>query len=272
MLLKLTEQEKLTGVPEQETIEIAIEQIKKNGYIGFESVLSPEQVKELKNAFLPMFNEYIERFGYNTGTNRAQMHLPFLQPFINDYMIANAFAMPVIKAVLGEGVRCTYLASDTACPGSDYQNVHSDMPPLFPELGVALPAYSLVLNIPLVDVNGENGPLEVWPGGTHLDPENTKHTSIDGPMLRAAQSMYSEKIHMPAGSIVIRDIRMWHRGTPNVTNENRTNIALIYNNDWYGAGGSIHVPQEAYDQASKEVKSLFRCERIGVPAKMPWEW
>ncbi|SEO31879.1 phytanoyl-CoA dioxygenase family protein [Paenibacillus sp. OV219] len=272
MLLKLTEQERLTGVPEQETIEIAIEQIKKNGYIGFESVLSAEQIAELKDAFLPMFNEYIERFGYNTGTNRAQMHLPFVQPFINDYMIANAFALPVIKAVLGEGVRATYLASDTACPGSDYQNVHSDMPPLFPDLGVALPAYSLVMNIPLVDVNAENGPLEVWPGGTHLDPENTKHTSIDGPDVRAAKTMYSEKIHMPAGSIVIRDIRMWHRGTPNVTNENRTNIALIYNNDWYGAGGSIHVPQEAYDQASKEVKSLFRCERIGVPAKMPWQW
>ncbi|MBP3965320.1 MULTISPECIES: phytanoyl-CoA dioxygenase family protein [Paenibacillus] len=272
MLLKLTEQEKLTGVPEQETIEVAIEQIRKNGYIGFESVLSKEQVQEIKDAFLPIFNEYIDRFGYNTGTNRAQMHLPFLQPFVNDYMVANAFAMPVINAVLGEGVRCTYLASDTACPGSDYQNVHSDVPPLFPTLGVALPAYSLVMNIPLVDVHEENGPLEVWPGGTHLDPESTKHTSIDGEMLRAAKSMYSEKVYMPAGSVVIRDIRMWHRGTPNRTQENRTNIALIYNNDWYGAGGSIHVPQEAYDQASPAVKSLFRHERVGASVKMPWQW
>ncbi|WP_308637549.1 phytanoyl-CoA dioxygenase family protein [Paenibacillus silvisoli] len=272
MFLTLTEQERATGVLEQEKIEIAVEQIRKNGYIAFEKVLTDEQVQELKDSFLPIFNEYIDRNGYNTGTNRAQMFLPFLRPFTNDYMVANPFAMPVLKGILGEGVRCTYFASDTACPGSDYQNVHSDLPPLFPDLGVALPAYALVLNIPLVDVHEDNGPLEVWPGGTHLDPESTKHTSIDGEMLRAAKGMYSEKVYMPAGSIVIRDIRMWHRGTPNRTQENRTNIALAYHTDWYGAGGSIHVPQEEYDIASKEVKHLFRTERIGVPTKMPWEW
>ncbi|MBD2866996.1 phytanoyl-CoA dioxygenase family protein [Paenibacillus sp. IB182493] len=186
--------------------------------------------------------------------------------------MANAIAMPVIDRVLDDGVRCTYLASDTACPGSDYQNVHSDLPPLFPGLGVSLPVYSLVLNVPLVDVNEENGPLEVWPGGTHLNPDNTEHTAIDGEMVKAATMMHAEKVFMPAGSIVIRDIRMWHRGTPNRTNANRTNVALIYNKDWYGAGGEIHIPQETYDALPPRVRELFRFERIGYAAKMPWEW
>jgi ectoine hydroxylase-related dioxygenase (phytanoyl-CoA dioxygenase family) len=272
MFIQLTNEERSTGKLNRESLEIAVEQVKKNGYIGIERVLTPEQIKEIKTAFDPLFAEYTNRKGFNTGTNRAQMHLPFEEPFCSEYIIAHSIALDVIDALLGEGVRCTYLASDTAGPGSDYQNVHSDLPPLFPNLGVALPVYSLVLNIPLVDVNEDNGPLEVWPGGTHLDPDNTNQTAIDGEMVRAAKTMYSEKVFMPAGSMVIRDIRMWHRGTPNRTDQHRTNIALIYNKDWFGGGGTIQIPQETYDRLSERGKQLFRFEKIGYPVKQPWDW
>ncbi|WP_090824492.1 hypothetical protein [Paenibacillus sp. yr247] len=80
---------------------------------------------------------------------------------------------------------------------------------------------------------------------------------------------YSKKT---SGSIVIRDIRMWHRGTPNRSNYRRTNIALIYNRDWYGSGYSIQIPQEVYDQLPKRSRQLLRSEKIGYPVKMPWEW
>lgn len=272
MRLQLTEEEKKTGALNPQTLKLAVEGVKKNGYVLFEKVLTDEQVAELHSDFIPLFNEYVSKKGYNTGTNRAQMFLPFAAPYTNDYVIANPAAMAVVDAVLGEWCRCVYLASDTAMPGSDYQNVHSDLPPLFPELGVALPPYSLVVNIPLVDVNEENGPLEVWPGGTHLDPENTKHTAIDGETVAAALHMYSEKVLMPAGSVVVRDIRMWHRGTPNKSDAARPNIALIYNRDWYHGGGTIPIPQESYDKLSERGKRLFRTEMIGAPLKMPWEY
>jgi len=272
MFIQLTDEERRTGNLSREHLDIAVEQVKKNGYIGIERVWTAAQIEEVKSAFDPLFGEYTNRKGYNTGTNRAQMHLPFVKPFTEEYLIANPIALDVVDAVLGSGVRCTYLASDTACPGSDYQNVHSDLPPLFPNLGVALPVYSLVLNIPLVDVDADNGPLEVWPGGTHLDPDNTNHTAIDGETVRAAKTMYSEKVFMPAGSMVIRDIRMWHRGTPNRTGGNRTNIALIYNKEWYGGGATIQIPAERYEQLSERARMLFRFEKIGYPAKQPWEW
>ncbi len=272
MFLQLSKEEREQGKLNTESLKIAMEQIRKNGYIGIESVWTEEQLSEIKGAFDPLFHQYTEIKGFNTGTNRAQMHLPFSAPFTSDYLIANAIALDVLEGLLGADMRCTYLASDTAGPGSDYQNVHSDLPPLFPELGVGLPVYSLVLNIPLVDVHAENGPLEVWPGGTHLDPDSTKHTAIDGEMVSAAKTMYSEKIFMPAGSMVIRDIRMWHRGTPNVTNDNRTNIALIYNTSWFGGGASIQIPEENYNKLSNRGKELFRFEKIGYPVKQPWEW
>lgn len=271
MKISISSEERYSFSLDPNTIDIAADQIKKNGYIVIEQVLDEAQIESLKQAFEPLFDEYIKQKGFNTGTNRAQMYLPFREPFCHEYVIANPIALSIIERVIGSECRCSYLATDTACPGSDYQQVHSDTPPLFPELGVSLPSYCLVLNIPLVDVTENNGPLEVWPGGTHLDHEKTTYTELFGPTTNAARYMYSEKLTMKAGSMIIRDIRMWHRGTPNFTETNRTNLALTYTREWFGAGGNLHIPQETYDQLSNRAKQLFRAEKIGAPIRMPWD-
>lgn len=132
-------------------------------------------------------------------------------------------------------------------------------------------------NIPLVDVTEENGPLEIWPGGTHLNPDRANHDTLDGSVnphlhiVRAAAHMHSERVLMPAGSVVVRDIRMWHRGTPNRSDYRRTNLAMIYNRSWYGAGSYIQIPQETYDGLSPKSRELFRTEKIGYPPRLPWE-
>lgn len=272
MIIRINQEHRQNSRLDLETIQIAAEQVRRNGYVVLASVLSEEQIQELRAAFDPLFEKYTEEKGYNTGTARAQMFLPFTEPFCKDAIIANPMALSIIDEVLGSDCRCTYFASDTACPGSDYQNVHSDLPPLFPELGVGLPPYSLVLNIPLVDVTEENGPLEIWPGGSHLDPDNTKHTDIAGETVSAAKFMHSEKVLMPAGSMVIRDMRMWHRGTPNQSSAWRTNLAFIYNREWYGAGSEIPIPESTYEQLSERAKQLFRAEKIGAPVKWPWAY
>ncbi|MCQ6562644.1 phytanoyl-CoA dioxygenase family protein [Paenibacillus mendelii] len=277
MKIQLTEQELITKQLDPETLAIAVEQVKTNGYILFDKVLSEEKIKNIRKSFDPLFDEFIERKGYNTGTNRAQMFLPVMQPFIDEDVICNPIATAVLDKILGADNRCTYFASDTPMPGADYQNVHSDTMPLFPELSIPLPIFSLVVNIPLVDVTEENGPLEVWPGGTHLNPDMANHDTLDGSVnphlhiVRAAEHMLSEKVLMSAGSIVIRDIRMWHRGTPNKSNDRRTNLAMIFSKSWYGGGSYIQIPQDTYDQMPQKAKDAFRMEKIGFPAKMPWE-
>jgi ectoine hydroxylase-related dioxygenase (phytanoyl-CoA dioxygenase family) len=276
--MNFTPQQIKHGRLEPEKLAIAIEQVKANGYIVFDKVYSDEQMAELRAAFDPLFDEYIKRKGYNTGTNRAQMHLPFQAPFNDPSIIEHPIAMSVIDGLLGEYCKLSYFASDTPMPGSDYQAVHCDINPLFPDFSVALPPFSLVMNIPLVDTTEENGPLEVWPGGTHLHPDRATQDTLDGTInphmhiVRAAEHMLSEKVYMSAGSIVIRDIRMWHRGTPNRSNYRRTNIALIYNRDWYGNGYTIQIPQEEYDKLPERSRLLLRHEKIGYPVKMPWEW
>jgi ectoine hydroxylase-related dioxygenase (phytanoyl-CoA dioxygenase family) len=277
MKIQLTPEEKATGILNPETLAIAVEQVKVNGYIVFDKVLDDAFIQELKASFDPLFDEYIERKGFNTGTNRAQMHLPFTAPYNDERVINHPIAMSIIEQILGQDCKCTYFASDTPMPGSDYQNVHSDTMPLFPELSIPLPAFSLVLNIPLVDTTDENGPLEVWPGGTHLNPDYANHDTLDGSVnphlhiVRAAENMLSEKVYMSAGSIVVRDLRMWHRGTPNRSDNRRTNIALIYNRSWYGSGFEIQIPRETYANLSDRAKKLFRNEKVGYPVRMPWD-
>jgi ectoine hydroxylase-related dioxygenase (phytanoyl-CoA dioxygenase family) len=118
-----------------------------------------------------------------------------------------------------------YFASDTPLPGSDYQKVHSDTRFLFPEAALPVPCYGLVLNVPLVDCTEENGSLEFWPS-THLTPGRAD-------LERLAASLPSLRANLKAGSLLLRDLRMWHRGTPNRSSATRPHLAVVYTRPWY---------------------------------------
>jgi len=276
-VLTLTDDERTSGFLMPETVQATSELLRTQGYVVFDRLLTPERVEELLGAFDPLFDAYLSRSMYRTGANRARMYLPFESPFIGEDVIASPVLLPVLRDVLGEGMRCTYFASDTPLPGSQYQNAHSDIAPLFPDVSVSLPTYALVVNIPLVDVTEENGPLEIWPG-THLNPEWSAHVTLDGSVgphldiVRAAARMRSERVLMPAGGAVIRDSRCWHRGTPNLSGARRPNLALVYHRHWFGAGHTIPIPQDTYGGLSPVARALFRAERIGDPVRLPWDW
>lgn len=261
--MQLSQQELKAQALASETREHAIEQVKTNGYVIFEGVLAQERIAELREAFLRLFEAYTERTDPNRGANRYQMHLPFAEPFIHPQVIENPIALSVIDALLGESCVCHYFASDTPLPGSDHQAVHSDIHLLFPEMELSLPAYSIVLNIPLVDFREDNGPVEIWPGGTHLSPTHRNMKELAG-------QMHSEPVLMPAGSLLIRDMRMWHRGTPNRADAARPNLALIYSRHWLKTHyRPIGIPQQTYDGLSDRTKHLFRFEDIGGKVANP---
>lgn len=256
MILPLTAQERQTQRLAEANLKLAVELVQVDGFVVLERVLPPELVSTLLAEFLRLFEEYRTRTDPNRGARRYQMHLPFRPPFSVDSVIANPYALQIIDALLGVDAVCQYFASDTPLPGSDYQAVHSDMPALFPGAPFSLPAFSLVVNFPLIDFTPENGPLEIWPGGTHLAP-----VSVD--MKSLAPLMKSEKVLMPAGSVLVRDIRTWHRGTPNRSETARPNLALIYSRPWLKAQyPPINIPKVAHAALSERAKRLFRLENI----------
>ncbi len=275
MRLTLSKKELAEGQIRNDKLQTAIEQINSNGYIIIDEVIPRDLTEQLHLAFESMLNEFNSRKGGKFKNKRVQIPLPFIDPYTDERVINNPIVIPILEQILGEDLRCIYFSSDTPMPGSDSQNVHCDVMPLFKNLPLALPSFAALVVIPLVDVDERNAPLEVWPGGTHLNPVSlgalddsmNQHLQIN----RTAEHMLSEKLHMSAGSIMIRDIRMWHRGTANRSEHPRTNLTLIYSKSWYGYGSQIQIPDEAYKGLSEKARQIFRYEKIGSPVKMPWD-
>ena len=255
--MKLSIVERETRSLKPETLDAAIQEIKMNGYVVFEGVLSDDLVEELRTHYMELLNDNMAKNPPNRGAKRWQMHLPFRPPFNHPDVICHPIVLSVINQLLGENCICHYLGNNTPLPGSDYQPTHSDIGQLFPEVDAPSPVYCIVLDIPLVEFRKENGAMEIWPGGTHLMPSGIDVENI-------SKIMHSEQVLMPAGSLLIRDARMWHRGTPNVSDEARPNIALMYARSWFKTMyPQIGIRQDIYDALSDRAKQLFRHEEIG---------
>lgn len=257
--MRLKDEVRTKGTLDDATRDAAVRQLATNGYTILENVFSSAQIQQLKTAYHRHFNRFVEETRETNKNGHYRMDLPFEAPFTDESVVANPFVTPIVQKLLGEDCICQYFASNTCMPGSGYQDIHSDLRPLFPESTATMPVSAIVLNIALVDFTQENGPTEIWPGGTHLIPENCNRSAF---IKEAAENMHSTHVIMPAGSITLRDLRMWHRGTPNHSNEARPMIALVYFRHWFGAEPLI-IPKDAYAQMAESVQRMFRKAIIG---------
>lgn len=173
-------------------------------------------VAELREALLGLLDRYTGAFEPNRGARRHQMYLPFEPPFSDPRLWADPAVLDVVERVLGPEAECTYYGSDTPFPGSEHQPVHQDGGPLFPGWEPRPPLYCVAMNVPLVDVDEADGPLEWFPG-------------VDRPGPDAEPRRFTG----PAGTILLRDTRIWHRGSPNVGDGPRPMLALLYTRPWY---------------------------------------
>jgi hypothetical protein len=264
--VKVTSAEWKSGQLAPENLLTAQLNLKIKGYVIIEDVFGETQLKELKARFDELLGAYVEKTDPNRGASRYGMPLPFEPPFASTTLVANPIILQVIRSILGEDIICSFFASDTALQGSQYQQAHSDVGPLFPEDNISLPPFCYVVNIPLVDFRPENGPTEIWPYGTHLVgdpsvvpiPDFTRIKELRESRLGqfTEEQMTPQQVITPAGSTVIRDIRMWHRGTPNRSGEARPMMAMVYNRPWYNHG-VVEIEKSQFEMLPQEVKQVF---------------
>jgi len=122
-----------------------------------------------------------------------------------------------------------------------------------------LPPFSIVLNVPLVDFTVATGATEVWPG-THLD--NRPHPDGVNNYDALAADKPSALTDVPIGSLVLRDMRMWHRGMPNRTETIRTMLAVVYNRLFYDFNRKLDIPNKVWEQMSEEAQEVFRFNSV----------
>jgi len=207
------------------------------GYVVLEDIVSHAHLDVLRERMDEDSRKLIaaDKWG---GAGRVKGHLqqgpPPFAPYVFCDIVANPFAIQVTRELLGDGVYNSFYNGNTNCPGSGKQPLHRDGGHLWPGLEVAHPAASVVVNISPMDVSEENGSVELWPG-THLV------TSVEGRIDEQAEEA-RRKIVPPVrgnakkGSVLIRDIRLWHRGVPNPSDRPRHMIALIHNSRWLQRG------------------------------------
>lgn len=214
--------------------------------------------------------------------NFAQGHIQQDPPPRPDLLLPEVLAsgcvIQVCRSVLGQPFRLTSYSANTNVPGSESQDVHVDEGQCWPGLMTAHPPARILVNVPLGDTDAQGGAIEVWPG-TQLDTRVTRYATSDEESttraldyLRAARrAKVAERVNrrvgltVPAGlqaerreqrapvavetedgSVIIRDPRVWHRGTPNRRERPRFMLAMTYDPIWREPGEPIELPKDCW--------------------------
>lgn len=259
-----------------------VARFRRDGFVVLENALPRSFVGALKTAFMEAMDAKLERFkiapvtptdgrdkannnvkidfrpeGGNHDLNRWNMHVPTTPEFLHKAVIANPVALPVIKELLGPEPVAFLIASDTPYAGSGFQNIHQDFP-----------RFGLTVNVPLVDFTEQNAPLEAWPG-SHLRGTDfhTRKVDLSADEIKAlAARVQGRRLLLKAGSILIRDQRMVHRGTANTGPSPRPCLSIWYKNlDHFSITGlTIPVPHRAVADRMARLALWMRQEGRGT--------
>ncbi|HEX5705886.1 MAG TPA: phytanoyl-CoA dioxygenase family protein [Pyrinomonadaceae bacterium] len=246
------------GLYSEREIEGFAARVLEDGFCVLPGHLARATLDAWRAAFAPLLERHIAREGelQNRGPGRFYVTLPFAEPFSDPAVYEDEDILGVVFRLVGADAVLHQLATDTPVVGSEYQDVHRDAPPLFPETGTETPPFQLAVNFPLVDVTPENGPFEVARATHMLSKEEGLRRIESG---EAAL----EPLLMRAGDVMIRDVRGLHRGTPNRTREPRPMVVLGYSRRWlYRPEVSIRVPRAALANLSERARFLLRFNPI----------
>lgn len=261
MQITISPEERVAGRMTEAHLEQALAAIREDGYVVLENVVSHEHLDILRERMDEDSRKLIAAQQWG-GAGRVPYHLqqgpPPFAPYVFPDIVANPFVIQVTKTLLGEGVYNSFYNGNTNCPGSTRQPLHGDGRHLWPDMKEAHPTASVVVNISPMDTTEENGAVELWPG-THLV------TGVGYP-ISAEMEEARRKVRPPVrgvakkGSVLIRDIRLWHRGVPNLSDRPRHMIAMIHNVRWLQRGRPLRFLkgcEEAFNNPDLDHNAVF---------------
>ena len=153
---------------------------------------------------------------------------------------ARAVLFPALRAVLGDDAEVVAVGQIAAMsPGWELLDIDSlgDQRWHTDGRGSALDTDALTVFIPLCDLTDTNGPTE-FILGSHRDPSAAAVANMSDEM-RAARAT---TLHLPRGSAVAFDYRLWHRGRQNNEVADRPVLYAIVGRPVWRAGGLKGVP------------------------------
>ncbi len=260
---------------DHQEIENIVRVFYRDGFVVVSNVLTAEQLEFLRAGVDREIHNILaldkNRIG-NRGSHRYsfggasltghQMHNPEWAMLIDLPTVT-----PILKALFGSS---NYISrgggGDFCLPGAvDYQPLHSDMGDrrkidettfgsFHDPRGVLtyrdLPCPYICCNFLTVDFNEINGPTRQIPG--------TQHSREKIPKLKDEPDWMklSTVCPAPAGSVLIRDVRAWHGGTPNLSQTVRSIPNAEFYAPWFREPIAISMPDDIYQSLSDHGKKV----------------
>ena len=240
------DKETKVGTLAQADIDELLEQIETEGYAVLRGVVSKDKLEDLHSFILDEYarardaGELFEGGGTLTGHlncypgERAR----FVYDEIRDHGIVELARRR--DPVAAELPRATM---NFNLPGSVAQHYHMD--------GVYTGAF-LICNVAVVDTDVRNGAIDVLPGTNREFYKFWRY---------ALERKYklSTRVPLEQGDVVLRLSTMWHRGTPNRSDEPRPMAAITFGE--YGV--EAEDPFRKHDGRVVFYPNWFRTSRVG---------
>ena len=255
----------------------------RDGFVVVRDVLDPRQLEFIRKGCDEVIHEIVSRDGHRYG-NRGSHRYSFGGSSLTGHLVHRPeWAMlidlptvtPILEAIFGSS---NYISrgggGDFCLPGAaDYQALHADMGDRR-ELEIPgsdrtftfgsfhdprgkmnyrdLPCPYVCCNYLMVDFTAINGATRQIPGTQH---SQEPIPDLDG---EPEWMKLSAVCPAPAGSVLIRDVRAWHGGTPNLSNEVRAIPNAEFYAPWFHEPMRRSMPREIYDTLSDHAKKVCR--------------
>jgi hypothetical protein len=262
--------------PEPDGLDGAVDALLEDGVVVIRGAIDPAPLDRLRtrmSADLDLLMRRPDR-AENFAAGHLQQDPPAEDGLLVPEMLMNPHAVEICRRALMQPIRLNGYTNNTNLPGSELQAVHVDEGQLWPGLTTPHPPARLTVNIPLSSTDESQGAIEVWPG-SHRDVRMCQFSATAAEAtaraleyVRAAKNAQVRQrvnrrvgLTVPAamlterrgerpperattqlGDLIIRDPRVWHRGTPNLGDRARFMVALTYDPTWRRASGPIELP------------------------------
>jgi len=266
MIVPLSDEELASHSITSEHVGLAVSALYRDGIVVLENAVDLDHVDKL-NSIMSSESETMSTLptthrNYVAGDGDFCGNISQSPPLDPEFMYGDIWANPaaaaVLNCLLGPKPYVTYVNGNTALGGfqGTRQRVHSDVTfnhGLFP--------FAIVANYFLVDVSAANGSTEVWLG-SHRDTTFADHRncgldiSADGDAdigirvdLVEARRAIAPPIQpaIKRGSVVLRDLRLWHAGVGNPSPHTRVMLAFVHMPWWYQCPAKVKLPEKARD-------------------------
>ncbi|KAL1891836.1 hypothetical protein Sste5346_007380 [Sporothrix stenoceras] len=273
VVLRLSDEERSTGIISEEHVASAITAMHRDGLVVLENAVDLEHVDKL-NGLLSTEAEAMAKlptthFNDNSVDGKPTGNMsqgPPLDPtLMYEDVWANKPAATVLSSLLGPRPTVTYVNGNTALGGFNgaRQRIHADL-----TFNHAQFPFAIVTNYYLIDVSPANGSTELWLG-SHRDTtfrdhrnctptdnddeteydtsnDNTRDFGIRDECLEARRA-WAPPIQpvVKRGSVVLRDLRLWHAGLSNPSSDPRIMLAFVHTPWWYKCPAKVVLPESA---------------------------